>query len=353
MLTSEKLKKSSHNLLINCANLSSNQSLLIISEDEKYGWYSKDVTEVIYNEANNLGIKSDILEVGKPNNKSKDKLKEIIDAYDCTIFFARLGDQDRFESDFFKSKRVMSYIKSTESLLSSFGSTNYHGMQELKEVINTLMLQSNEIEITCPLGTKISGRINKNQFINNTEVSVLRFPVVVTVPILADHFSGKIVLTDYLTSTGSKVYEPNNIKLEEPVIVTVNNGKIANFSGDTQTIKKIENHYSQISNMFDIDKNFVHSWHPGINPGISFKEPIAKNPDKWSNTIFPSPRYLHFHTCGNYAPGEICWMILNHSVKIDGISIWENGTLKVESFKETSACIDKWQDLKYLYRVNV
>jgi hypothetical protein len=46
-------------------------------------------------------------------------------------------------------------------------------------------------------------------------------------------------------------------------------------------------------------------------------------------------------------------MILNHSVKIDGIPIWENGTLKVESFKESLDCIDKWQDLKYLYRVNV
>tara|TARA_B110000027_G_scaffold68115_1_gene72813 strand:+ start:1030 stop:2091 length:1062 start_codon:yes stop_codon:yes gene_type:complete len=353
MYRSENIKKASYNLLINCAKLSSEKKLLIIYEDQKYGWYSKDVVEVIYTEAKNLGINTVLLEVGEPNNESKDRWKDIIDAYDCTIFFARLGDQGRFENNFFNSKRVMSYVKNTESLLSSFGSTNYYAMQEIKEIINTLLIKSDHIEITCPLGTKVSGRINKNQFIKNNDVTLLRFPIVVASPILADHFSGKILLTNYLTSTGSKVYKPNYIKLKEPVIVNVENGKIVNFSGDIQTIKKIEDHYSQIANTFDIDKNIVHSWHSGIHPGLTFKESIAQNPEKWSNTIFASPSNLHFHTCGNYAPGEICWNILNHSVKIDGIPIWEDGVLKVESFKETLDCIEKWQDLKYLYNLNV
>ena len=72
----------------------------------------------------------------------------------------------------------------------------------------------------------------------------------------------------------------------------------------------------------------------------------------WSNTMFVSPKYLHFHTCGNYAPGEICWMVANSTIKIDGKEIFEKGVLKVHSFVETIDCLNKWDDLKSLYAMN-
>ncbi len=112
----------------------------------------------------------------------------------------------------------------------------------------------------------------------------------------------------------------------------------------------VKNHYEYVSKLFNINKNVVHSWHAGIHPGIIYNNAVDENPDRWSNTIFASPKYLHFHTCGNYAPGEICWMIANHTIKLDGIPIWENGKLNVRSFDETLECINKWQDLKVLYK---
>jgi hypothetical protein len=30
---------------------------------------------------------------------------------------------------------------------------------------------------------------------------------------------------------------------------------------------------------------------------------------------FANPRYLHFHTCGNYAPGEIAWSLFDVKVE--------------------------------------
>ena len=51
------------------------------------------------------------------------------------------------------------------------------------------------------------------------------------------------------------------------------------------------------------------------------------NPDLWSNTIFGSPGYLHFHTCGDYPPGEICWMVAAPTVTADGRAIWRGGAL--------------------------
>ena len=345
------LKKGTNNLLTNCANLQVYEKLLIISEDEKFGWYKNDISEFVYNDAKNRGINVDILYVGEPTNDAKNELKSKINEYDCTIFFARIGDQDRFESVSFKNKRVMCYVKSNKSLASSFGCTHHHAMLEIKNVINKLIFKSNKIEITCPLGTKVSGKINTFKPIEENEVSVLRFPAVVPAPVLANSFSGEVFLNNYLTSTGSKVYKPNYVKLDKPVMVILDKGKIIKLSGDPKDVYKVENHYKYVSKLFNINEKSVHSWHAGIHPGIIYDSPISENPDRWSNNVFASPKYLHFHTCGDYAPGEICWMIVNHTVKIDGKSLWENGKLKIESFKEIKDCINKWDDLKMLYRV--
>ena len=349
MEKSKELSKGCHNILINCANLSKSQTLLIIREKEEFGWYKKDVSTAVFNEAKSIGLIPKIIEVGEPENNSKNKLAEVINEYDCTIFFARVGDQDRFEKTSFKTKRVMSYVKSKKSLMSSFGCTNHFALLELKEAINNLMMNSSHIEILCPLGTNISGEIDKSSTLESGEVSVLRFPVVVPAPILSNTFSGKVALSNYLTPTGSKVYEPNNLKLKETVFAFLENGKIVSFQGDKNTVNDVENHYTRVSNIFNIEKYISHSWHAGMHPGTSYDYEVSENPDRWSNSIFGSPNYLHFHTCGNYAPGEICWMLPNHTIKIDGKAIWENGKLKVHSFEETLSCINKWADLKNLY----
>ena len=337
----------------NCAKLSKSDTLLIVSEDPKYGWYNKDITNLIYNQAKKCGIKTDIMIVGEPTNDPDNNLKIEIDKYDCALFFARIGDQDRFETYTSSTKRIMSYVRNTESFFSLFGSTNYNAMEELKKVIDNLILNANMVEIRCPLGTKIVGKITESQSkINNSDVSVIRFPIVIHSPILANNFSGKVVLSKYLTPTGSKVYKPNYLKLDEPVNVILKNGKIINFLGDTKQVRNVIKHYKNISKMFSIDEKAVHSWHSGIHPGINYRHKISNNPDMWSNTMFVSSKYLHFHTCGNYAPGEICWMVANSTIKIDGKEIFEKGVLKVHSFKETIDCLNKWDDLKNLYATN-
>jgi hypothetical protein len=344
------LNKSIRNLLNNCAELNKNDSLLIISEDSKYGWYDKDIAVAVYNFAKSqLGLSTELLIVGEPKNNSKNTLEKIIDDYDCAIFFARIGDQERFEKPSSNTKRIMSYVRNIDSLCSSFASTNYVEMKKFKDVINKIIFGANNIEISCPLGTKLKGTINKRNIDPSKDTTVLRFPVVVPAPILAKKFSGEVVLTGYLTSTGSKVYEPMSLKVNSPVTASIINGKIANFNGDKKVVKKIEKHYEKVSKTFDIEHDIVHSWHAGINPGIHYASSVEEDPDRWSNTIFPSPKYLHFHTCGNYAPGEICWMIANHNIKIDNVPIWENGILKVDSFDETVQYLENSSDLRNLY----
>ena len=122
-------------------------------------------------------------------------------------------------------------------------------------------------------------------------------------------FSGRVVLSDYLTSTCSQVYNPAWIAIPEPVIAEVELGRIVGFHGSAESVKQIEMHYATVANRFGIQADIIHSWHAGIHDACRFDGSPDLNPDLWSNSIFGSPKYLHFHTCGDYAPGEICWMV--------------------------------------------
>ena len=158
------LNKSINNLLNNCAELDKNDSLLIISEDPKFGWYDKEISDAVYNYAKNqLGLNTELLIVGEPKNNSKSTLEKIIDNYDCVIFFARIGDQERFETPSSNTKRIMSYVRNINSLCSSFSSTNYIEMRKFKDVINKIIFEADNIEISCPLGTKLKGTVNKKK----------------------------------------------------------------------------------------------------------------------------------------------------------------------------------------------
>ena len=273
-----------------------------------------------------MGIKTTILEVGGPQNDSKSKLTEVIDDFDCTIFFARIGDQDRFDKSSFNTKRVMSYARSAENLASKFGCTHHQALIELKKAINTIFSKGGNVKITCPLGTNISGELPKLKIDESTDVGVLRFPMLVPTPISAKSFSGQVALSKYLTPTGSKVYEPPNLELKKDIFSIVEQGKISGFEGDQETINRVKNHYSGISKMFNIEKYNIDSWHAGIHPGTYYDFPIEDDPDRWSNTIFGSPKFLHFHTCGDYAPGEICWM-----VKITALLLMESPYGKMDN----------------------
>ena len=112
---------------------------------------------------------------------------------------------------------------------------------------------------------------------------------------------------------------------------------------------RIEDHYKSVSDQFGIDASAIHSWHAGIHPGCDYKSSAADDPDRWSNTVFTNPRFLHIHTCGAYAPGEICWMLLDHSIAIDGTKLWDGGRLMPGAFEQTATCLEKWPGIKPLF----
>ena len=349
MTNSENLSKGARNLLLNCAELGPNETLLIVCEDPNLGWYDNETARAVADEARTLGIMPTILEVGPPENVRSSGVTQAIDAHTCTVFLSRMGDQDRFADPVPGKKTVMCYARSGSELASTYGKTDHRAFLQLKAAVNDILLRAKSVHITCPLGTDILGKISKTEREGPSDVSVRRFPMGVPQPLDASELSGQVALARYLTPTGSNTYDPASLEIENTVIADVSMGRIKNLKGKQKDVGRIRRHYRIVANQFSIDADVVHSFHAGIHPGSVYAKCVAENPDRWSNSAFTNPRVLHFHTCGNYPPGEICWMVIDHTLTVDGKALWERGRLCVDAFDETARCLDDWPELRPLF----
>lgn len=337
------------NLLVNCARLTAGENLLIISESRDLGWYDEKTAEFIFNVACEMGVSVTKVDVGRPENVRCPNLTKMIETNDCTIFFSRIGDQDRFSHPKAGTRSVMCYIRDLDMLASAFGTTEYGAIRELKLAIDNILSEAHCIEITCPLGTNLVSNMAQTEAAAE-DVGVLRFPLGVPAPVEAKSFSGTLVMDRYLAPTGSRIYDPPYLKLDEPVFAIINMGRIIDFTGPEPAVKCVKEHYSRVAGQFGIDADIVHSWHAGIHPGCDYKTPESDDPDRWSNTVFCHPEYVHFHTCGDYAPGEISCTLPGHTIKINGITLWKDGKLLPHILERTKACLKKWPELNNLFQ---
>lgn len=333
------------NLLLNCAEVKSGETLLIVHEDPALGWYDETAALAVRDKAQAMGLHTTLLKVGAPELEKDPALLDQIAKHDSTIFFARVGDQDRFADNNGHERSVMVYARDAANLSSPFGRLHHQAMIELKAAVNDVVLSASEVSVACPLGTQISGNVPAVERENDADVTVRRFPLGVPQPVPAGGFSGRVALTRYLTPTGSKPYDPPNCWIDDVVMVKVSAGRIVGFDGPPDSVAAVENHYDQVSKQLGIDRNFIHSWHAGIHPGSGYPQSVHDDPDRWSNNVFTHPRFVHFHTCGAYAPGEICWMVLDPTICVDGTALWEAGRLVPSNFAETHKVVQRWPEL--------
>jgi len=337
------------NLLKNCMNIGPDNRVLLVCEDPQLGWYDAEIKLLLARRLEHLGISVSTVEVGSPDDPLPANYADLIEAHDTVIFLARIGDQDRF-SEVLPGKNVaMLYTRDAGTLTSAYGSTDHQAMVALKQAVDAVTLSASHITLTCPLGTELECNPNRQNHQNGGDVAVKRFPLCVPQPVLANTLNGKVALARWLTPTGSRSYLPSSCQFETVVTANVRDGRITGFEGNDSCVDAIEEHYAFVSEKFGIDKDFVHSWHAGIHPACSFTETAGEYPDRWSNNIFGSPRFLHFHTCGNYPPGEICWMIQDPTIVIDGVALWDKGRLAVENFGVTKSVTERWPELVDLF----
>ena len=343
------LARGARNLLLNCAGIRAGTSLAIVHEDPALGWYDLDAPLAVAGQARELGAKPILVPVGAPRNEPDPGAVEAVAGHECTLFFSRIGDQDRFEEPRPAKTIVMSYARDAAMLGSPYGWTDHRALLELKAAVDRILFGASRIRITCPLGTELAGEVAPDDRPVGGEVSVRRFPMGVHQPLRASTFSGRVVLERCLASTGSRVYHPAFLSLEEPVVAEVASGRLAGLDGDAGTVARIRAHYRSVADRFGLEPDIVHSWHAGLHPGCVYRSGVADDPDRWANNVFTHPRFVHFHTCGASPPGEICWTVLDPTIEVDGHALWERGRLRPTGFAPIRDCLSRWPELVPLF----
>lgn len=330
---SDALERGALNLLLGCAEAKAGESLLILHEDPTLGYFGPGLADAIAEAGKVLGL--DVRLSAVSFDELADTLPVELAAEmtraDHTLFLARLGDQLRFREMPAGAKPIVSYVLDQPALASAFGSAPHAALVALKGAFNQLFAKAGDIHVTCPLGTDFRGKPITPEAGETADVSIKRFPVSVFAPIDAASFSGKVAVAHLLVGTGSKYYRPYGIPLRSTLFAHLTEGRVVRWEGLPDEVARAERHYQHVANLFGIDGSFVHSWHAGIHPGCAYAEPAEGNYERWSGSAFGNPRLLHFHTCGAYAPGEICWNVVDPTIRVDGVAIWDNGLINIDA----------------------
>ena len=320
------------NMLVNCAGTAAHDKLLIVHERPGDGYYDAGIIAAVQQAGSRIGAQVTAREVAFDPFASAlpPALQSLMKDVDQTVFLARIADQLRFSDMGAKGSAVVSYALDVDMLSSPYGTAHYRAFSLLRFAINRMFRSARHIRVTCPAGTDFSGP-GPGPGGPEQDVGICRFPMPVSAPVPAAAFSGRVVLPGFLVGTGSKYYEPYGVEYEGTLIGHFERGRITEFTGDATAVAIARKHYDAVAGMFDIDRDFVHSWHIGIHPGCSYAGCAHDDFKRWSGAAFGNPRLLHFHTCGAYAPGEISWNVLDPTVVIDGVTVWDRGVLHADA----------------------
>ena len=338
------------NMLVNCAKARCGERVLIAYEPAEYGYFDADVLKTVVHMANDLGLIVKTVNVGFDPHATRlpPALRSQMDRADVVIFLARLGDQLRF-CDMPKDKRiVVSFALDSGLLGSGFGTTSHGAMVALKDLITVTLAGARRAQVTCPNGTDVVGTPDM-PLTGVGDTTVLRFPMSVFKPVPAHSFSGRVALCGFLTGTGSQYYDDYTMEFDGRVLAHLDKGRLIGFEGSARDVAAANAHYDRIAVDLGIDRNCVHSWHAGIHPGCGYLKDARDNYERWSGSAFGNPRILHFHTCGTYAPGEISWNVLDPTILIDGVPVWESGVFHPARLVGGQAVLDQYPDAASIF----
>ncbi|WP_425038001.1 hypothetical protein [Primorskyibacter sp. S187A] len=350
MMLDASFARSARNLFENCAECRPGDRVLLVYETEQDGYYDPQLSADLFTYAAQAGYRVEnhgvplSCDVRDPDAVLRAKMARA----DCTIFLARLGDQIRYRTQDASKTQIICYALDRAMFASPFGQVSYGAFDRLRGLINAAMARAARIEITCPLGTHMIG--TRPRFPSEgADTTRKRFPVSIAAPVPAQGFSGRIVQSGFLTGTGSHYYTPYACGFDTPVTITFEGNRITGFDGAARDVEAARAHYRRVSESYGIDGNHVHSWHAGIHPGLRYGAFAGASTERWSGGAFGNPRILHIHTCGDYPPGEISLNVIDPTITLDGIPVWDSGRLYPERLAGGAALLDSAPDMAAIF----
>jgi hypothetical protein len=341
------------NLLQECAQAEAGQSLLIVEEAGADPFYEAALGDAIWRGAERLGlrVRRHAVPFDARASELPGDLADLVAGADHTLFLARIGDQLRFSAMPRGSRPIVSYVLDRARLASPLGAASYRAFVSLKRVTDALFAAAEEVRVTCPLGTDFVGSARQPAMAPGQagDVTIKRFPMTIFAPQDARGFTGRVAVAHGLAGTGSRYYQPYGLRLAQAVVAIIADNRIVQWEGAAGDVAAVKAHYRMVANGYGIDADFVHSWHAGIHPACTFAGHAFDDLERWSASAFGNPRLLHFHTCGAYAPGEICWNVLDPTIVVDGVTVWQSGRLLAERIPDAAAILAEHPEVARLF----
>ena len=246
---------------------------------------------------------------------------------DHVVFLNRIGDYARFVPLSGDASKTICYALDADMLGSAFAGLHHGLMTSLLQRLEQELTAAGNWRVTCPLGTDIAGTFCWPSLAGEADddFTITLFPVTTFKPVPCRTAEGSVAISRWVMPGGADKLGQPLVRFNGVVCVDVAQGMVRGIRGAGDGVDVVRNHYDWVSRKLRINRDRVHSWHAGINPQTAFASPADEDPVRWGGISFGSPRYLHFHTCGDVPPGEITWSLFNPSVWIDGEQYWRDG----------------------------
>jgi len=339
------------NLLKHSLNVQTNESVLLVLEPSD-SFYDHDVVNTINDclIALHAQVTTMIPELISDPVEFPNDVSDAMSKHDHTLFLSRVGDYVRFVELPGNGNRVTSYTLNIDMLGAPYATIDNRLMLKLQHKLEDELMNASHWQIQCPLGTDLSGKFSWPSLDGgqDDDLTVSLFPVATFKPVPCGNASGQVALSRWLMPGGAAKLDNADTTINGVVYAHVLNGRLHSFSGAESEVIKLNGHYDYISESLGINRNRVHSWHVGINPQTSFDRSADEHLDLWSALSFGSPKYLHFHTCGDEPPGEVAWSVFDPTVFIDGSAYWENGEFVWLQRADNRTLIESYEGTHYL-----
>lgn len=324
----ERAGRGISNLLDNCLQAAPGQSVLVIHGPDCF--YDADAVRAFEVEARARGLivfSHSVPSISRPEEVPAALIKAMQTA-DYTVFFHSLGSMLRFVSIPNAGTLCMTFTPSLLAFGSEFCLLDHRFMLELMRSVQGRLDAAAHWRISCPLGTElespavppISGGVTGDGF------TLLQFPLGSHRPMLASRMNGRLMIR-WLVSTGIHRVSPFGITLSQPVCAHIENGRIVEFTGQPHDVAAVVRRYEQMSlhNTNPDEGLVINSWHAGIHPYGFCDTPLEDDVEKWITIAHHNPRMVHFHSCGDFNPGEIALPVIDATIQLDGVEYWKDG----------------------------
>ena len=329
MNTATDIQNGALNLLQNCVDIKTGDRVLLVEEPPDAHFYCPRLGNILAEQTAELG--ADVLRINGELMTTPLAFPlpviEQINRADHAIFLHRIGDYSRFLPLPGSSSKTICYALDQEMLGSLFARLPHRLMSQLLARLENELLAAQNWRITCALGTDIRGTFCWPSLTGgkNDDFTLQLFPVATFKPVPCNTARGTVNISRWLLPGAAPKVEPAVLVFDDVLNIEVIDGMIGAIDGPAASVQAVQKHYDTVAQTLNVCRDRVHSWHAGINPQTFLPVPTEHDLERWGAVSFASPRYLHFHTCGDTPPGEIAWSVFNPTVWIDDEIYWQNG----------------------------